>query len=111
MSIRTKNYDGYLGLYGHVYGDMSDPVKRAETIAALRRRDALTLAAARRQVRAEISRYETDELISETRGYVWLTTSEDAKRYRYQGASHLRKVDLHQLRMLRNECKRRGIEL
>jgi hypothetical protein len=71
----------------------------------------LTLAAARRQVRAEISRYETDELISETRGYVWLTTSEDAKRYRYQGASHLRKVDLHQLRMLRNECKRRGIEL
>jgi hypothetical protein len=71
----------------------------------------LTLAAARREIRAEISGYKTDELISETRGYVWLTTSEEAERYRYQGASHLRKVDLHQLRMLRNECKRRGIEL
>lgn len=109
MSIRTKSYDAYLETYGHMYGDMSDPIKRAQTVASLRKRDARVLASAYREIRAKISKYSTKRLKKEHHKYVWLTTSEHCERFRYQGSSHMRNVDVHQLRMLSNECRRRGI--
>lgn len=110
-SIRTKTYDAYLELYGYAYGDMSDPAKRAETVAMLRRRDARTLASACREIRAKISKYSRKRLVKEHHTYVWLTTSEHCERFRYQGSAHMRAVDVHHLRMLVNECRRRGIAI
>lgn len=97
------SYNGYLALYGHVYGDMSDPVKRADTVAALRRRDALVQASACRSLRAMVAETDTDELVQELR----------VKRYQldecgaYRGWS-VRNADIHQLRMIINELKCRG---
>lgn len=109
MSVTQKNYDSYLAVYGHAYGDMKDPAKREATIKALRRRDALSLASARREIRAEISKYGSRLLIVEFRKYRSLTTDAYYERYRYQSAPHMRAVDVHHLRMLRNEMRRRDI--
>lgn len=110
MSIRTKSYDAYLETYGYAYGDMSDPVKRAETVAILRRRDARNLASACREIRAQISEY-SDALLKTERGkYNILINDAKVSHWRYQSCPNMRAVDLHQLRMLNNECRKRGIE-
>jgi hypothetical protein len=107
----ARNYSAYLEMYGHAYGDMSDPVKRAETIAMLRRRDARALAAARREIRAEYGRRSTGALKSKAYEYWTCLNSERISQYRYKYAPHIRAVDLHNFRMILNELERRGVAL
>lgn len=97
-------YDGYLAMYGSTYGDMGDPVKRADTITALRRRDGMASAAACRELRREISTRNTDELTDELA----------IKRYLIeQGAGmrpwNIRNSDIHAFRMVVNELRIRGV--
>lgn len=91
--------------YGSVYGDMSDPVKRAETITALKRSDALSLASACRQLRAQVSEMTTDDIRHEMR----------VKRYQIEDCAgmrpwNIRNADIHMYRMLHNELTRRPSE-
>lgn len=100
---QPKTYGPYLDMYGHVYGDMSDPVKRAETITILRRSDALTLAAACRQLRAQVREMTTDDILQEMR----------VKRYQIEECAdqrpwNIRNADIHMYRMLLNELTRRA---
>lgn len=101
-----KTYDAYLDMYGAVYGDMSDPVKRAEVIAALRRRDAMSLAAACRQMREQVREMTTEDIQHEMR----------VKRYQIDHCADMRpwiirNADIHMYRMLCNELDRRGTGL
>ncbi|GIG61142.1 hypothetical protein Lfu02_55140 [Longispora fulva] len=100
-----RDYAAYLAAYGDAYGDMSDPVKRAETIAALRRRDALTLASACRELRAEIARMPIGKLFTVER----TTLHQLSDHCRTVRPEHIRRCDLHRLRMVHNEMTRRGI--
>ncbi|MFG3343372.1 hypothetical protein [Glycomyces sp. NPDC048151] len=105
MKSPKRNYDAYLEMYGHVYGDISDPVRRAETIASLRKRDAMQLASARRECRAIIARKSTLTLICDRR----------VKVYQIEQCANVRpwnviRSDIHDLRMIDNELRKRGIE-
>lgn len=96
-------YDSYLQMYGRVYGDMSDPVKRADTVKALRRRDAMSLASACRELRAQVTATPTVELLHELK----------VKTYQIEECGHvrswnIRNADIHMYRMIINELKRRG---
>lgn len=96
-------YNSYLQMYGTVYGDMSDPVKRAETVTALRRRDAMTVSAARRELRQEVTDRTTDDLREQLPGL----------RYLIEECAHvrpwnIRNCDIHMYRMIINELKHRG---
>lgn len=96
-------YDAYLKMYGSVYGDMSDPVKRADTIKGLRRRDAKILSSARRALRREIGELEIKDLTDELA----------VKLYQIEYCSgvrgwNIRNADIHRLRMIVNELRRRG---
>lgn len=98
-----ERYAPYLTLYGHVYGDMSDPVKRADTITALRRRDALADAAACRALREMVAQTETPDLWQELK----------VKRYQIEECPAYRpwnilNGDKHMFRMIVNELRRRG---
>lgn len=97
-------YDSYLETYGSVYGDMSDPVKRAETITALRRRDAMSLASACRELRQGVRERSTDDLTHELR----------VKRYQIEECAgvrpwNIRNADIHMFRMIVNELRGRGV--
>ncbi|MEU6246431.1 hypothetical protein [Glycomyces sp. NPDC047010] len=99
-----RTYDAYLEMYGHVYGNMSDPIRRAEVVASLRQRDALQLASARRECRAIIGRKSTLTLICDRR----------VKVYQIEKCAHVRpwnviRSDIHDLRMIDNELKKRGV--
>lgn len=99
----ASHYDSYLTLYGSVYGDMSDPVKRADTVKALRRRDARTVSAACRQLRAEVTDTPTCDLHHE------LTV----KRFQIEQCADsrpwsIRNADIHTYRMIINELRRRA---
>lgn len=99
----ARDYETYLATYGNVYGDMSDPGKRADTVKALRRRDALTLAGARRRHRAEIAELDTDSLRYDAR----------VKRYQIECCAHvrpwnIRNADIGTFRMIINELRKRG---
>lgn len=111
MSIREKNYDSYLAVYGHVYGDMKDPAKREAAIKALRRRDAKALAAARRELRDEIASYDIRLLRVQFRKYSLFATDAYFERYRYANMPHMRAVDVHWLRMIKNEFRQRNVSL
>lgn len=100
--FNPSHYDAYLDMYGTVYGDMSDPDKRADTVRALRRRDASVLASARRQLRENVANTPTDELHHE------LTV----KRYQIEQCPdrpwNVRNADIHTYRMIINELRRRS---
>lgn len=101
--FNPDRYTPYLTLYGHIYGDMSDPVKRAETIVALRRRDALSLAATCRALREMVTATDTDDLRQELK----------VKRYQIEQCPayrpwNVRNADIHQFRMIINELRKRG---
>jgi hypothetical protein len=98
-----ERYTPYLTMYGHMYGDMSDPAKRAETIASLRRRDARSLASACRALREDVARTPTTDLLHELK----------VKRYQIEECVayrpwNIRNADIHSYRMIVNELKRRG---
>ena len=98
-----ERYEPYLTLYGHVYGDMSDPQKRADTITALRRRDALSLAAACRSLRQMVADTTTADLRQELK----------VKRYQIEECPAYRpwnvlNADKHMFRMIVNELRLRG---
>ena len=98
-----ERYTPYLTLYGHVYGDMSDPVKRADTIRALRRRDGKSTAAACRALRQLIADTPTDDLLHDLK----------VKRYQIEECPAYRpwnvlNADIHQVRMIVNELRTRG---
>lgn len=97
-------YTPYLTMYGFMYGDMSDPQQRAETIRVLRRRDARVQASARRALREQVAQEATDDLVHEVR----------VKRYQIEECVayrpwNIRNADIHTIRMIRNELKRRGV--
>lgn len=99
-----KTYGPYLDMYGSVYGDMSDPVKRAETITTLRRRDALSLASACRQLREQVREMTTEDIRHEMR----------VKRYQIEECAdvrpwNIRNADIHMFRMLLNELNSRPV--
>lgn len=98
-----SRYDSYLASYGSVYGDMSDPVKRAATVRALRRRDAMMSAAGRRELRRMVAEKNTEDLLHDV----------TVKRYQIEDCAtvrpwNIRNFDIHWLRMVANELKRRG---
>ncbi len=95
-------YDSYLTMYGDVYGDMNDPAKRADTVRALRRRDAFSLAAARRAIRAELAEYTTGGLPAEAK--VKLYQINECANVR---PWNVREADIRTLRMIVNELRRR----
>lgn len=100
--FNPARYDSYLEMYGGVYGDMSDPVKRAEVVKMLRHRDAHVVASARRDLRRKIIERDTGDLIDELA----------VKRYQIEHCSafrgwNIRNADIHQLRMIVNELRRR----
>lgn len=97
-----RDYSAYLDQYGHMYGDMSDPEKRAEVIRSLTRRDALTLASARRELWREVTTLSTYAIRHE------LTV----KRYQIEECGsvrpwNVRNADIHMFRMLTTELERR----
>lgn len=98
-----SRYDSYLNMYGTVYGDMSDPVKRADTVRSLRRRDALSLASACRELRKQVANADTADLLHELK----------VKRYQIEECAsvrpwNIRNADIHQFRMIINELHTRG---
>lgn len=100
---RAGDYAEYLRMYGSVYGDMSDPVKRAETIAALRHRDAKSLASAHREHWRIMRGMTTEDLRHE------LTV----KRYQIEHCAEVRPWNIHNndirtFRMIWNELARRA---
>lgn len=108
----ARNYDAYLTTYGTMYGDMSDPAKRAETIAMLRRRDALTAASARRELWRECLEMSTEDLTEAIRvkGIFFSNHEMHVRRY---GKSiffneNLYRVDCWYFRMWNNELSRRN---
>lgn len=108
----ARNYDAYLATYGDVYGDMSDGVKRAETIAMLRKRDARVAASARRELWRECQRRTTEDLAEAIRvKRIFLEIPEMAVRRYGDGAffnRNLFNVDTWYLRMWRTEMRRRN---
>jgi hypothetical protein len=89
-------------MYGSAYGDMSDPLKRAEVIVSLKRRDGLTLASARRELWREVTTMSTPAIRHE------LTV----KRYQIEQCGsvrpwNVRNADIHMFRMLTTELARR----
>lgn len=98
-----KDYSAYLALHGWVYGDMNDPVRRAEVVQSLRRRDALTVASARRELWREVVAMPT-----------WLIREEiKVKRYQLDHCGayrpwNIRNADIRAYRRLGRELKRRG---
>lgn len=97
-------YTPYLTMYGFMYGDMNDPEKRAETIRVLRRRDARGLASACRALREQVTQETTEDLLHEVK----------VKRYQIEECVayrpwNIRNADIHTIRMIRNELKRRGV--
>lgn len=98
-----ERYTPYLTMYGHMYGDMSDPVKRADTIRALRRRDAKADAAACRALREMVAATSTDDLLHDLK----------VKRYQIEKCPAYRpwnilNADKHMFRMIVNELRTRG---
>jgi hypothetical protein len=96
-------YGSYLERNGHVYGDMSDPAKRAEAITILRRRDAKSLAAIYRRQRRDVAEMTTEDIHYEMR----------VKRYQIEECANvrpwnIRNCDIHMYRMLHNELTRRA---
>lgn len=98
-----ERYTPYLAMYGHMYGDMSDPVKRADTIAALRRRDAKAVASACRALRQLVADTATADLLHDLR--VKRYQIEECSAYRSWGVLN---ADKHQFRMIINELRKRG---
>jgi hypothetical protein len=97
-----RDYSAYLDMYGHVYGDLSDPVKRAEVIRSLTRRDALTVASARRELWREVTVMSTEDIRHALK----------VKRYQIEECGsarpwNVRNTDIHMFRMLTRELSRR----
>lgn len=95
----------YLATYGPVYGDMSDPLKRAEVIVMLRRRDGLTLASARREFWREVKAMSTEDI----RDAIAVKTYQldycgDMRPW------NIRNADIHEFRVLSRELKSREFE-
>ena len=101
-SIRNRDYAEYLALYGSVYGITSE-TKRVQTIASLRRRDMMTYTAACRGIRLEIATRTDEQLHSDARTKEY-QLSEACRPFR---GDNIRRCDLQELRMIRNELSRR----
>ncbi|MGW2919544.1 hypothetical protein ACWDBF_17020 [Streptomyces angustmyceticus] len=98
----ARDYSAYLNLYGYVYGDMSNPEKRAEVIRSLRRRDARTLAAARCELWRGVRAMDTDEIRQALK----------VKRYQIEQCGsvrpwNVRNADIRMFRVLVTELARR----
>ncbi|MFF3453225.1 hypothetical protein ACFYXH_02630 [Streptomyces sp. NPDC002730] len=98
-----RDYSAYLAMYGHVYGDMSDPARRESVIRSLRRRDGLTLAAARRELWREVTAMGTEDIRHALR----------VKRYQIEECGNVRpwnvrNADIRMFRTLSRELARRG---
>lgn len=102
----ARDYAAYLDMYGSMYGDMSDPVQRAEVVRSLRNRDARMLAAVRREFWREVVAMSTLFIRDEIR----------VKRYQLDHCGayrpwNIRNADIRTYRVLCRELKRRGESL
>lgn len=99
---RKRDYSAYLRMYGSVYGDLSNPEKRAEVVRSLRRRDALMLASARREHWREVTAMSTEDIRHALK----------VKRYQIEQCCparpwNIRNADIHVFRVLRRELRAR----
>lgn len=95
-----RDYTQYLATYGDMYGDMSDSRKRAEVVLSLRRRDAISLAAARRIEWMQITGMETEDI----------RHAINVKRYQIDQCErpwNVKNCDIRTFRMLMTELRRR----
>lgn len=101
--FNPSQYDSYLETYGSVYGDMSDPVARAEAIKSLHRAHMRRISAALREMRQVIGTLATDYLADEM----------ILKQYQIEECSkvrgwNVRNTNICELRMIVNELRMRG---